>query len=122
MIRSKDTNAEVILRKALWENGIRYRKHYSLLPGNPDLAFPRKKIAVFIDGDFWHGYNWKSLGKIPPKAYWQEKISKNIRRDKANTLLLRKDGWKVIRIWEHELNKDFDKCIRMIEEEFRDGN
>jgi DNA mismatch endonuclease (patch repair protein) len=113
-IRSKDTAIEIVFRRLLWNAGMRgYRLHYNA-PGKPDIAFVSKRIAVFIDGDFWHGYNWQKLGKVPPRKYWQKKISKNIARDKKNTALLRKKGWKVIRLWEHELKKSPAKSINKV--------
>lgn len=110
-IRSKNTSLEVEFRKLLWKNGMgRYRIHYKL-PGKPDIVYVSKKIAVFLDGDFWHGYNWKKLGKVPPRKYWQKKIQKNIDRAKKYNKMLKKDGWKVIRIWEHDVKKNQEKCI-----------
>ncbi|MBN2458855.1 very short patch repair endonuclease [Candidatus Woesearchaeota archaeon] len=113
-IRSKDTSIEISFRKILWNAGMKgYRLHYHA-PGNPDIAFVDKKIAIFIDGDFWHGYNWKKLGKVPPRKYWQKKISKNIERDKKYNALLKKEGWKVIRLWEHDLKKNSKRCASKI--------
>jgi len=115
-IRSKNTSLEVNFRKLLWKNGLgRYRIHYNL-SGKPDIAYVSKKIAIFIDGDFWHGYNWKKLGKVPPKKYWQGKIEKNIARAKKYNQQLKKDGWKVLRFWEHEIKKDPERCIRKIKD------
>ncbi len=105
-IKSKNTKAEILLRKELWRMGIRgYRIHYNL-PGRPDIVFTTVKLAVFIDGDFWHGYLWKKGGKIPEKPYWKGKITSNIARDKRVNIELRKRGWKVTRVWEHEVMKN----------------
>ena len=113
-IRSKNTSLEVEFRKLLWKNGLgRYRIHYNL-PGKPDIVYVSKKIVIFLDGDFWHGYNWKKLGKVPPRKYWQKKIQKNIDRAKKYNKMLKKDGWKVIRIWEHEVKKNEGKFISKI--------
>ena len=113
-IRSKNTSLEVEFRKLLWKNGLgHYRIHYNL-PGKPDIVYVSKKIVVFLDGDFWHGYNWKKLGKVPPRKYWQKKIQKNIDRAKKYNKMLKKDGWKVIRIWEHEVKKNEGKFISKI--------
>ena len=113
-IRSKNTSLEIEFRKLLWKNGLgRYRIHYNLL-GKPDIVYVSKKIVIFLDGDFWHGYNWKKLGKVPPKKYWQKKIQKNIDRAKKYNKMLKKDGWKVIRIWEHEVKKNPEKCIKKL--------
>lgn len=104
-IRSKNTKAEVILRKSLRGLGLRgYRIHYNVA-GRPDIAFTSVKLAVFIDGDFWHGYLWKNRGSVPIKQYWKEKIAGNMARDKRINSELKKQGWKVIRIWEHEALK-----------------
>ena len=87
-IRSKNTSLETNFRKLLWKNGLgRYRIHYKL-PGKPDIVYVSKKVAIFLDGDFWHGYNWKKLGKIPPKAYWQGKIQKKVFEIHAMVILL----------------------------------
>ena len=113
-IRSKNTSLETNFRKLLWQNGLgRYKIHYSL-PGKPDIVYVSKRLVIFLDGDFWHGYNWKKLGKIPPKKYWQEKIQKNIDRAKKYNKMLKKDGWKVLRFWEHEIKQDSQKCIKKV--------
>lgn len=113
-IKSKNTSLETNFRKLLWQNGLgRYRIHYSL-PGKPDIVYVSKKVVIFLDGDFWHGYNWKKLGKVPPKAYWQGKIQKNIDRAQKYNGALKKDGWKVLRFWEHEIKRDSQKCIKKV--------
>jgi DNA mismatch endonuclease (patch repair protein) len=101
-IRSKDTKVELALRRALWGRGVRYRVHYPVA-GRPDIAFPKQKVAVFIDGDFWHGYKWRVLKKIPPKGYWRTKILRNVRRDARVNRALRNAGWRVLRFWEHSV-------------------
>ena len=114
-IKGKNTRIELIVRKKLWALGFRgYRIHSPKVLGNPDITFRKKKVAIFLDGDFWHGYNWKRLGKVPPRKYWQGKILRNIERDKKYNRLLRKDGWKVMRIWEHDVNKNLEKCINKV--------
>ena len=80
-----------------------FQKHYSKVPGCPDIALPSKKKAVFIDGDFWHGWHFSKEKKRLPTAYWRSKIAANIKRDGKNRATLRRMGWKVLRIWEHEL-------------------
>lgn len=113
-IKSKNTSLETNFRKLLWENGLgRYRIHYKL-PGKPDIVYVSKRVVIFLDGDFWHGYNWKKLGKIPPKAYWQGKIQKNIDLAQKYNRALKKDGWKVLRFWEHVIKKNPKKCINKI--------
>ena len=115
-IRSKNTSLEINFRKLLWKHGLRgYRIHYNL-PGKPDIVFVSKRIVIFLDGDFWHGYNWKGLGKVPPKEYWQEKIQKNIERAKKYNKQLRKEGWVVLRFWEHEIKKNPEKCIKVVKD------
>jgi len=110
-IKSINTKPEVSLRKKLWAKGYRYRKNYKNLPGKPDIVFTKEKIAVFIDGEFWHGYNWaEKKKKIKSNAsYWIPKIEKNIKRDKEITKKLEDSGWDVIRLWGHEVNKNVDK-------------
>ena len=113
-IRSKNTSPELLLRGHLWSLGLKgYRIHCNL-PGKPDVVFINKRVAIFADGDFWHGYSWKKLGKVPPKKYWQKKIRGNIHRDKKNTKILKKEGWTVLRFWEHQIRKDPLKIINKI--------
>src|SRR5690606_35687296 len=107
-IKCKDTKAELALRKALSRLGLRYRLHKKGLPGRPDVVFPSVKLAVFCDGDFWHGRNWQERKKRPFRvrsAYWLNKIETNIARDKRNNRALRKEGWAVIRMWETDILK-----------------
>ena len=113
-IRSKNTKIENIIFRELRKRKIYFQRYYKKCPGNPDIAFPRKKMAIFIDGDFWHGYNFKKWGKRLPKKYWFEKITRNIERDKQIKVELSKRGWKVLRIWEHEIEKSKEKVINKI--------
>ena len=113
-IRSKNTNAELTFRKELYRQGIRgYRVHKKMM-GNPDIVFTKKKVVVFIDGDFWHGYIWKFEKKAPPKKYWQEKIQGNINRDKNINKQLIEDGWCVLSFWEHEIKEKLDSCVNKV--------
>jgi len=119
-IHSKDTRPEIFLGKILRENGIRYKKHYEIT-GKPDFVIITKKIAIFVDGDFWHGHNWKLRGFKNLKAelasykkFWANKIRNNINRDKKANSALKKDGWKVLRFWESDLKRRSDKIIRKI--------
>lgn len=117
-IRSKNTSLEVSFKKLLSKSGFRgYRLHYKIL-GVPDIVFVSKKIAIFIDGDFWHGYNWKKLHKTPPKKYWQAKIERNIARDKKYTRQLKKEGWTVLRFWEHDIKKNPERCLKRVNAAF----
>lgn len=102
-IRGKDTKLELLVCRYLRREGIYFQKHYRRAPGSPDVALPRKKRAVIIDGDFWHGWKYGSAkGRLKP--FWREKIERNIKRDRKNRRLLREQGWNIIRVWEHELN------------------
>jgi len=118
-IKSSNTKVETAFLKhlssLLYPKGYRYRKHYSRLPGKPDIVFVKQKLAIFLDGDFWHGYNLKKLGKSVPKKYWLPKIEKNMQRDKKVNSTLRKNGWAVLRFWEHQIKKDPHKAIKKIE-------
>ena len=113
-IKGRDTTPELIFRKALWGKGYRYRKNVSNLPGKPDIVFTKKKVAIFIDGEFWHGYNWEDKKKkiSNNKEYWIKKIEKNIERDKKNVEKLQRMGFYVLRFWEHEVKKDLDGCLK----------
>jgi DNA mismatch endonuclease (patch repair protein) len=112
-IKSKDTKPEMILRKALWKRGFRYRIHRRDI-GNADIVFIKEKVAIFVDGEFWHGYSWKVLGKVPPKKYWQEKIKRNMKRDLKINKELKQQGWTVIRFWGDQVIKSHQKCINKI--------
>ena len=117
-IRSHNTKLEIsffkVLSSELHDKGYRYRKHYEKLLGKPDIVFIKQKIAIFLDGDFWHGYNLKKLGKNVPQKYWLAKIEGNIKRDRKINVELRKMGWKVLRFWEHNLKKDPSAAIKKI--------
>lgn len=117
-IRSKDTKLETdfykFINQALYPKGLKYRKHYKKVAGSPDIVFVSKKLAVFIDGDFWHGYNFSKIKNRLPKKYWRQKIGDNVKRDKRITKILKKGGWVVIRIWEHEIKKQPAKALNRI--------
>lgn len=115
-IRGKDTKIEVKLRLALWHLGIRYRKNYKRLPGSPDIALTKYRIAVFCDSDFFHGYNWDARKcKIKSnRDYWIHKIEENIQRDREYDNLLAEEGWIVLHFWEHQINKDLHGCVKEI--------
>lgn len=119
--RSVDTTAEVLLRSALWRLGLRFRKNYRTLPGKPDIVFPAVRIAVFCDGDFWHGRRWRSLKAKLVRgsngSYWVAKIRANRRRDRANTRRLEHEGWHVIRIWETDILANIEATARHIYDE-----
>ena len=112
-IRGFNTRVEVAIFSALTRAGIRYRKHVMTLPGRPDLVFRRSGLVVFIDGDFWHGYRYPTWGnRLSPS--WQMKIERNRRRDRKNFAKLRREGWRVLRIWEHEVQRDISACVERI--------
>ncbi len=112
-VKSKDTSLEKIVRSALFKQGYRFRKHLKHLPGTPDIAFITKKVAVFIDGDFWHGYNYKTW-RHTLNDFWRSKIERNMARDKKNFKTLRMSGWTVIRIWEHEIKTDLQQALNKV--------
>lgn len=115
-IRLKRGVAETILANALWNSGIRYRYNYKKLPGSPDLAITRYHIAVFVDGEFWHGKNWE-MRKPRLKSnreYWIEKIEENMARDLRNDQILSSMGWQVIHFWEKDVKKEPQKCASVI--------
>ena len=106
-IRSRDTKIEILLRKALWHEGIRYRKNYKVCSCHPDIVITKYKIAVFCDGEFWHGM--RDISNCT--KYWHEKIRRNMERDLENTIELRDNGWIVLRFWETEIKKHLDDCV-----------
>lgn len=121
--RKKDTAHEVLLRKAVWRLGLRYRKHVTGLAGNPDLAFAAARVVVFCDGDFWHGRDWprlrEQLERRHNAAYWIAKITRNMERDREQTALLEGQGWLVLRLWETDVKRDLDAAAGRISETVR---
>lgn len=114
--KAKNTRPEIAFRKVLWENGIRgYRLHFKKVPGSPDIAFPRKKIAIFINGCFWHRCPYCSP-RIPKShsTFWIEKFERNVARDKHTIQLLQRSNWKTIILWECQIKHDIDKCIKNV--------
>jgi DNA mismatch endonuclease (patch repair protein) len=112
-IKSKDTGIEVRVRSELHRKGLRFRKHVKELPGKPDIVFSRAKVAVFVDGDFWHGYQFRRWRETL-SPFWQNKIKKNRERDCKNFHALRNMGWHVIRIWQHEIEHNLDLILDRI--------
>lgn len=119
-IHSKDTRIEVILRKALWHKGYRYRKNCKDITGKPDIALTKYKIAIFCDGEFFHGKDWEVLKPRLEKSnnaeYWVDKISKNRERDDAVNKKLLAEGWTVIRFWGKDIQKHTEECVKVVEE------
>jgi len=110
-IRSKDTKIEKTMSLLLRKNKIHYRRHPKLF-GSPDFVV-EKKILVFCDGDFWHGYRYEKKKK-PPKKFWRDKIERNMERDRKVGRKLRADGWPVVRLWEHDIKTSPEKCVGKI--------
>lgn len=115
-IKGKDTKSERALRKALWGLGIRYRKNDPRLPGKPDIVIPLAKLIIFVDGEFWHGYNWKEKkDKIKSnREFWIPKIERNMQRDAENDKILMEKGWVVLRFWDQELKNEFGVCLKKV--------
>ena len=124
-IKGKDTSIELTLRRALWNRGYRYRKNCKDLPGRPDIALTKYKIAIFCDGEFFHGRDWEVLkprlekGKNPD--YWIPKIERNMERDREKDKELLFKGWTVIHFWGKDILKNTEECIRVIEETIFDS-
>lgn len=115
-IKSKNTSSELLLRKELWSCGIRYRINDKRIFGKPDILISKYKIAIFVDGEFWHGYNWEvKRNKIRSnKEYWINKIENNIKNDILVTSQLSESGWKVLRFWDSDLKKDIKSVVSEI--------
>ncbi|ODS38034.1 MAG: very short patch repair endonuclease [Candidatus Altiarchaeales archaeon WOR_SM1_86-2] len=116
-VKSKGSKIENKLSKALWAKGYRYRRNYSKVTGNPDIVFLSLKIAIFCDSEFWHGKDWKrKKHEIKSnKGFWHKKIDGNIKRDGEVNKLLKNQGWKVLRFWGKEIEKNLEKCIDKID-------
>lgn len=110
------TSIELMLGQALWHAGLRYRKHAKGVPGKPDFCFKGKKVAVFCDGEFWHGRDWAEKKKRihSNQDFWYGKIERNIARDQSVTEKLRREGWTVLRFWESDIRKHLDDCVAMV--------
>ena len=120
-IRSKDTGIEIALRKELWKRGLRYRKNCKDLPGKPDIVFKGKKVAVFCDSEFWHGFDWENRKEHigTNRDYWIPKIERNIEKDREVSIQLESMGFTVLRFWGKEIQKNLIKCADRIEEAVR---
>ena len=111
-IRGKNTKIDLKMKKILSQQHYKFQM-YPKMFGNPDFIIKRKKIAIFCDGDFWHGYKYIER-KRPAKKFWREKIEGNMRRDKKVSRKLRREGWSVLRFWEHDIEKRPDFCLRKL--------
>lgn len=119
-IKSKNTSIEIKLAKALWHKGYRYRKNFDGLPGKPDIVITKYKIAVFCDGEFFHGKDWEvlkpRLEKSNNSEFWISKIARNRERDDEVNKQLLYLGWTVVRFWGKEIQKNVDRCVKVIDE------
>ena len=120
-VKNKDSKIEIALRKELWSRGLRYQKNVTSIFGKPDLVFKGKKVAVFCDSEFWHGYNWEERKKDfkSHQEFWIPKIERNMERDKEVTEELQKQGWTVLRFWGKEIRKNAGGCADIIEKAVR---
>lgn len=120
-VKSKDSEIEVLLRKELWKRGLRYRKNVKNICGKPDIVFLSKKVAIFCDSEFWHGFDWENRKKDFKKnrEYWIPKIERNIRRDRDVNEKLASEGWTVLRFWGEDIKKHVEECADIIEKVLR---
>ena len=123
-VKSKDSQIELMLRRELWNRGLHYRKNVNKIYGKPDIAFIGKKVAIFCDSEFWHGYNWEERKKDfkSHQEFWIPKIERNIQRDMEVTEYLQSNGWVVIRFWGNEIKKNVGQCADIIENLVRKAN
>lgn len=117
-VKNKNSDIELALRKELWRRGIRYRKNVKSVFGHPDLAFIGKKVAVFCDSEFWHGYDWDNRKNDikTRREFWIPKIERNIQRDIEVTEELERQGWAVLRFWGKEIKKETVRCADIIQQ------
>lgn len=122
-VKNKDSEIEVLLRQELWSRGIRYRKNVNRVYGKPDIAFIGKKIAVFCDSEFWHGYNWEERKKDfkSHQEFWIPKIERNMERDREVTERLESEGWTVLRFWGNQIKKSTSACADIIQKAWEDS-
>ena len=116
-VKSKDSEIEKILRNVLWNKGYRYRKNVKDVFGHPDIVFKSKKVAIFCDSEFWHGYDWeRKKNEIKTRHdFWIPKIERNMQRDKEVNMKLSEEGWTVLRFWGTEIKKQTENCVKEIE-------
>ena len=119
-IRGTNTKIDIKMKKMLNDSGYKFEM-YPKMYGNPDFVHRRKRIIIYCDGDFWHGYRYHEKKK-PAKKFWREKIETNMRRDQKYTRKLRREGWSVLRFWEHDIEKNPQKCIRRIRRKMIERN
>ena len=116
-VKNKNSKIEILLRKELWNRGLRYQKNRNDVFGKPDIVFKGKKVAVFCDSEFWHGYNWEERKKDfkSHQEFWIPKIERNMQRDIEVTQKLESQGWTVLRFWGAEIKNETEKCALIIE-------
>lgn len=121
-VKNKDSAIEIMLRRELWKRNLRYRKNVKTVFGKPDIAFIGKKIAVFVDSEFWHGFNWevKQHEIKSNRDFWLAKIERNMERDKEVNEHLKNEGWLVLRFWGNDIKKDVVACADIIEAAFKE--
>ncbi len=121
-VKCKDSDIELILRQELWRRGLRYQKNVKTIMGKPDIVFKGKKVAIFCDSEFWHGYDWehKKTEIKSHQDFWIPKIERTIERDQEVTKKLESEGWMVLRFWGKQIKKDFVACADIIEEVLKD--
>ena len=113
-IRGKNSLPEMLLRRALWQQNIRFRIHRKDLPGRPDLVIEKYQLAIFVDGDFWHGYNWHIRKPKTNTSFWIPKIERNMQRDIFVNEQLAEMGYTVMRFWEHEVKENLHTCVNQV--------
>jgi DNA mismatch endonuclease, patch repair protein len=118
-VKSRGSDIEQTLGKALWKANLRYRRQYKKLPGKPDFVLVTDRIVIFCDSHFWHGYRWeeRKLDHKSNKNFWYNKIERNMERDKEVNDMLIEMGWKIIRFWEHEIKKDVEICVSKVRQQ-----
>ena len=117
-VKLKDGSLEKLVQRELRARGLRFKRHVRALPGRPDIVFPEQKLAVFVDGDFWHGWRLPAWERKLSR-FWRDKLRANRARDQRNFRRLRALGWKVIRLWQHEVKRDLEACMARVESALR---
>lgn len=117
-VKAKGSKIETMLQKELWQRGIRYRKNVKAIIGKPDIAFLGKKVAVFCDSEFWHGYDWETRKNDfrSHQEFWIPKIERNMQRDSEVNSKLQESGWQVIRFWGNDIKNDVQHCADIVEQ------
>lgn len=113
-IKGKNSVPEMLLRRALWAKNIRFRIHRKDLPGRPDIVIEKYKLAIFVDGDFWHGYEWEKRKPKTNASFWIPKIERNMQRDRYANETLAEMGYNVMRFWDHQIQGNLNACINQV--------